>query len=382
MIVTGFLDSFSDISNLASLGGFNMQWVNEDRDEIRPLRMGTFCFLGLLCILLSFMTFASTELLTPARAELIRMNNEDLRSVNGQGLLNFVVENGSTDVTKNVNDLNGSFSDAQLNIDTTEWTYTRLETNLMISGNFTPGNEAARIQNMKLGYYDDSGRATNGSSSDVTHHDADGFCNESAGECPGQGKSFHNPDGNADWDIDVRDLFIGRSGPHQNFSKPRLKGPYVEMVWDNMQDNDPTNNKLMGFRIGLEGIQGGLTLDIPSRDEVSGFLAGQDFNDGAGINCAMHRGQAPAGDSCGNISLFSAAELGCASGESNCSDKGDNDAWTEDFWLSFNKRDVFYEFANPVLESSSEPDQNQAWAKSIDGEGFWIHATDDIEGGL
>lgn len=359
-----------------------MRWIHQDGPSLNPLRMGTLGLIGFLCIALSFLAFFSSDLLQPANAELQRMSTQELREIRGQGLVDFVVENGTVNVTPNIGDLAGCCSSSQLKINTTEWTYTRLETNLMISGNFTPGNEAARIRNMKLGYYDDSGRDQNGSSSDVTHHDADGFCNDSTGDCDGVGTSFHNPDGAADWDIAVNDLFIGRSGPNQNFSKPRIKGPYIEMVWDNMQDADPTNNKLMGFRVGFEGIQGGLTLDVPGRDEVSGFLAGQDFNDGAGINCAMHRGQAPVGDSCGNISLFSAAELGCGASDSNCSDKGDNDAWTEDFWLSFNKRDVFYEFANPVLESSNEPDANQAWAKSIDAEGFWIHVTDDVEGGL
>lgn len=317
----------------------------------------------------------------PAQGAMEKMSTQELREVAGRNLLDFVIENGSTNVTPSVGDLAGAFSSSELNIDTTEWTYTRLELNAIITGEFIDGENPAEIENLKLGHYDDSGNDQNGSSSDVTHHDADGFCNDSTGQCDGVGTSFHNPSGGSGWDLRMDDLYIGRDGPNQNFDQPAMKGPYVEMVWDNMQNADPSDNKLMGIRIGLQGLQGGFTLNLP-QSAASGFFAGQDFNDAAGLNCAMHRGNGPVGDGCGNISLFGAAEAGCGSSDSNCSDKGDNDPWTEDFWLSFNKRDVFYEFANPVLESNNEPDQNQAWAKSIDAEGFWVHATDDIEGGL
>lgn len=355
-----------------------MHWITANDRSLAFIRIGTLFLIGMMVIAL---IAVSSHFLHAEEPDLERLSNQELRNISGSGLLNFVVEDGTTNVTKNVGDLAGLGSSAEININTTEWTYTRLETNLKITGDFTPGNEVARISNLKLGYYDDSGRDQNGSASDVTHYDADGFCTGSTGQCDGAGTSFHNPDGSAGWDLKINDLYIGRDGPNQNFDQPVIKGPYVEMVWDNMQDADPSNNKLLGIRVGVEGIQGGFTLDLP-QSGTSGFLAGQDFNDLAGLNCAMHRGNGPVGDSCGNISLFGAAEAGCGSSDSNCSDKGDNDAWTEDLWISFNKRDVFWEFANPVLESNNEPDAAQAWAKSIDGEGFWVHATDDIEGGL
>ncbi|MFB6347134.1 MAG: hypothetical protein ABEK50_15530 [bacterium] len=354
-----------------------MKWITEEKASLSLSRLSVLGLLGLFTILLSFMVLSSLHE-DSARAEMRKLSNDELRDVSGSGLFHFIAENGTTDVTKSVGNLGG----AELNVNTTEWTYTRLETDIQITGNFTSGNQVARIKNLRIGHYDDSNSPTNGGSSTITDHNADGFCTDNEGSCEGQGTSFVNPDGNAGWDEDMGDFSLGRSGPNQNFDQPAIRGPYIELVWDKMQDSDPTNNVLMGFRIGFEGIQGGFTIGSASQENLSGYLAGQDFNDTAGANCATHRGNDPVGDGCGNISLFTAGEFGCPGSDSNCSDKGDNDAWTEDLWLSFQKRDIFWEFSNPVLESNNEPDANQAWAKGIDGEGFWIHATDDIEGGL
>lgn len=353
----------------------------------------TILFLGL--VLLSNLI----SLPEPATSDMEQMSNEELREVSGQELLDFTIEQGQTTASGTI----GSYSTScgwhcsntytyNFTVDNTDQHFTRLgiDARIEITGDDGSGLDGLRVDDLKAGHYDNTNKGVgsgDGGFMDKTTCSGGGSptCTGMAGESFYHGPAFNNYNGmitrnsnkNNDgsnnnnsnsFDIDGNGLVFDVAGANAGGQKIVIEGPYVELAYENFDSSFPD---LVGMRVGFEKIRGGAQID--GINQISTTIRAEDFNDLGLANCAGTRiDGCPSG--VGNaLSLFGELAFGSNNGFS-----GDGDSWTEDFWLSFNSQDIFWRHNNPAAGTTN----GDKARFNTDGAGFWLHVTDDVEGGL
>jgi hypothetical protein len=336
----------------------------------------------------SFLTSQETS------AELEKMSNEELSQVSGKNLLDFVVEDGQTDVS-------GSFGggDYQYRINNDGGdrltTYTRIELNTQIKVDpSTESQDGVEIGQLSVGHYDNTETIGNDVGGYIT-----GNGNATDGESFYFGPNFsgfgglHGQDGSTNegstgngsniFDIRGNGLVLqpggesGCSGPDCLGSSVDVvaRGPYVELAYEEWSTGD--EKELVGVRFGVEKLRGAAS--IQSLSTLSGTIKAQDFGDNGECSAAGHRITSCSTTAGANaLGLFNKVQFGTSDGSGSGSQWGNNNGWTEDFWLSFNRKDLFWRHQNPASGTSN----GNAARFHTDGEGFWIHATDEIQGGV
>lgn len=336
----------------------------------------------------------------PGHTKMVKMSQEEMRSVRGQTLLDFTIQQGKTHAT-------GS----NYTIDNRNLHFVRLQANMEAKiapptngdGDFT--QNGAYIQNGKIGHWNDDGAFS-----------SDGYMDNGASVWNSGAVGGSQASG-AQWDLNSTAISLAPKGSQQPSSiqtgnyPVRMRGPYLELAYKNMDNNNPDDNRLVGVRIGMRGIRGllgfskggdntGIGNKTSAIDVVSGAMKAEVDNDLSGITCAGHRvgscnitlpgdlGDLPlvggiVGDIGGSVlnglEIFEGLYLGGNLTESG-SRYGDQDGWTEDFWLSMNSQDIFWDYANPAVNAGDRSGVNPEDARfHTDGKGFWLHVTDDVE---
>jgi hypothetical protein len=322
----------------------------------------------------------------PGQAELEKMSEEELSEVTGQELLDFTIEQGQTNITGTFTpncEWHCSNNDYEINIDNTDIHFTRLglDTRIQITGDDGSGQDGLRIDNLKLGHYQNTNSGIGSGEGGFVTGDLDGSAGESFYHGPNffgyNGVTVRNSDrndagsnynGSDRFDISGEGLVFDVAGANAGSRQVVAKGPYVELAYENFDSNYPD---LVGMRLGFEKIKGGAQID--ALNHVSGTILAEDFGDADIGNCAGHRMYECPGDLANVLNLFGELALG-----SNNGFAGDGDGWTEDFWLSWQAQDMFWRHNNPAAETSNLDEARF----NTDGAGFWLHLTDDVEGGL
>lgn len=313
------------------------------------------------------------------------MSSSELRQVSGRELLDFTIEQGQTHVS-------GSFgtdcswgscaNSYSYTVDNTNLHFTRLglDARVELTGDDSTGQDGLKIDDLKLGHYDNTDQG-------VGHEDA-GFV--TGGDAPAGTSFYHGPDFNAyngvtvrccganndganynnstSWDISGDGLVLDVAGANAGSRPVIIEGPYVELAYENFDSNYPD---LVGMRIGFEKIRGGA--QIESLNTISGSIIAEDFGDADIGNCSGTRMYNCPGDLVNVLDMFGEFAWG-----SNNGTVGDADSWTEDFWLSWNAQDIFWRHNNPAAETTNSTEARF----NTDGAGFWLHMTDDVEGGM
>lgn len=319
--------------------------------------------------------------------ELRKMSTEQMSEVVGRtNLLDLTVETGSTDYS-------GSFtSDCGLicgsnttdfTINNKDLTFVRLKANAEITGEaIDSNNPAIGFDTAKVGHYDNTYQRYGGgyvtSSGDDAVSSGDSFFNDGVDDGNGWLRQNNSSAGSDDWDNDFQNAEIGPQGASQ---RPVLKGPYVEFA---VRDRGTDNQELVGVRVGVTAARGTVRLDMTD-NYATGSVASR--------GCVLFDSTCQNLVSSGHrwkestlgvnmIQFLSAMQLGDNSGP-----EGNNNGWTEDFWISINKEDVFYEYQNPAYDvaqgGSPPPDcaegcgDDPYMIQNTDGKGFWIHLRDD-----
>lgn len=381
------MNFFSPIVLLASLGLFDpgeySEWLNMIPATVSKIlkRVLAIVTAGSLAILLISNFVASPG---PVTSEMEKLSNEELSEVTGAELLDFTIEQGQTNVS-------GSFSRStscgwhctntytyNYNIDNTDQHFVRLglDARIEITGDDGAGLDGLQISDLKMGHYDDSNQGVGTDQGGFITGSGDG----TAGESFYYGPNFtghngcvgcSNNDNSNSWDVNSDGLSFDVAGANAGGAQVVAEGLYVELAYDDF-NGDP---QLAGVRVGAEKIKGGA--QIANINQISTSIRAQDFNDALGVDgsvsCAGHRMTSCSTDLGNAFDLFGELALGSNNGFS-----GDGDGWTEDFWLSFNAQDMFWDHQNPAAGTT-----NASRAEfHTDGAGFWLHLTDDVEGGL
>lgn len=361
MVLLGLPDRFQDFSFFSS--------------RYSPIsKSGTFLFF--IVAIASFFAFSLLSVNSDkSHADMKKMSEKELSEVTGKNLLDFTVESGQTDVTGSFDTGCGGWGSCdatyEYNIDNTDITFTRINLDARLEVDVGDNEDGVVIDDLKVGDYDDSLRIGDGNDGFITGG-ADGSVGQSFyygphftsyNGCNGCG----NNDGSNSFDIDTQEVVLAPGD--KNYNAPVIKGAYVEMAYENFGNS---NQKLAGVRVGAEKIKGGATID--SINQISSSVRAQEFNNLGSANCAGHRmDNCPTTLGTNALALFNALKLGRGG-----SDWGDDDGWTEDLWMSFNAQDMFWRHNNPEAGTNNASEARF----HTDGEGFWLHATDDIEGGL
>lgn len=287
---------------------------------------------------------------SPVQATLTEMSNEELRSVHGQAQL----------MTMDMHD--GNVNDGA--VDNTNLTFARIELNTRLTG--LADREGCEPPNC------DRSPGT----SDLVCTDAgDAGCGLDDGSAfkINQLKVGHYWDGTShEWDINGSSFEL----PNDDRGQVIARGPYVSLAFKGIDDGVADNTQVVGVRVGAKKIRGGGTFNL---DQLSGAFRGSDFNIPCYLGgCVSTRGHRMDGNA-KLFSLFSKLSLG-----NNGSKFGDDDGWTEDLWLSWQKRAIFWEKQNPAFNWDNQSPAFGTGETEFhrDGKGFWIHATDDIVGGV
>lgn len=334
-----------------------------------------------------------------SNAELEKLSNEELRQVSGKNLLNFVVEKGQTDVSGSIyTNQSCGFCDGcsphtydyRVNNSTGERTthFTRLEIDARLEIN--PSNDShdgIEIGQAQIGHYDDNNTIGNANGGYIT-----GTAEGTAGQSFYWGPHFtsyggcHQDDcstqeGANTWDLQSNGIVL-QPGSESGCSGADCIGdsldvviqdPYLELAWEDFATGDGEASKLVGVRFGVEKMKGSASLQ--SLNKISGTIRAQDFGNNGACHASGHRiTDCPTYGGANALGLFNKAAFGGGTG----STWGDNDEWTEDFWFSFNRKDLFWRHQNPEAGNTNADEVRF----HTDGEGFWIHATDEVQGGV
>lgn len=363
--------------------GNSSAWFNRIPDSVFTIlkRVAGSVLIGVIGLIVLSQFVASPEYVT---SEMKKMSEEELSEVTGAELLDFTIEQGQTNVS-------GSFSrdtcgwycsnpyTYNYNIDNTDQHFVRLglDARIEITGDDGSSLDGLRIDGLKAGHYDDSEHGVGSGDGGFITGTGDG----SAGQSFYYGPHFNghngcvscsNNDNSNSFDLDGDGLVFDVAGANAGGEQVVIEGPYVELAYDDF-NGDP---QLAGIRVGMEKIRGGA--QIESINQISTTIRAQDFNNAGGFDgsasCAGHRmNDCSTTGGANALSFFGELAFGSNNGFS-----GDGDSWTEDFWISVNAQDMFWDHNNPAAGTSNA----SAAEFHTDGAGFWLHATDDVEGGL
>lgn len=323
-----------------------------------------------------------------ATSEMKKMSEEELSEVTGAELLDFTIEQGETNVSGSFSRCPGSWGCTSYtynyNIDNTDQHFVRLgvDARIEITGDDGSSLDGLRIDGLKAGHYDDSNQGVGSGNGGFITGTGDG----SDGQSFYYGPNFNghngcvgcsNNDNSESFDLDGDGLVFDVAGANAGGAQVVIEGPYVELAYDDFNGSP----ELAGIRVGMERIRGGAQID--SINQISTTIRAQDFGNAFGADgsasCAGHRMTDCSTTAGANaLNLFGELAFGRDNGFSGDGTEADGQTWTEDFWISLNAQDMFWDHNNPAAGTSN------AGAASFhtDGAGFWLHATDDVEGGL